>query len=317
MDYVTRQFLQMRPMRSFHWPDAAAWAEEDQLKVLHCTVSHPLATAFPPSPAYHAQFLKSMIAMVERSGQACDDHLMDLYMKYYLPSDQPEDGMAACFRSYQLLSDGLPWVTLREEIVAIRSGTTGLRTWQAAFGLAQYLCDNQNSVKGKAVLELGAGVGFSGLCCTQLGAKSVHFTDMNDEVLSRLKGNIQLNMKTGGKEDITPHKVSMLDWETISDDELTEITDSTDVVIASDITYDPVVFGSLASVLSRLLRAKPDTRGLIAATIRSQDTYSQFLAALASAGISHVEHPVAKDHRSFFYEETADIVVLSLGILKS
>ena len=45
------------------------------------------------------------------------------------------------------------------------AGTMGLRTWEAALHLGQYLCTNPELVRNKRVLELGTWTGYLAILC--------------------------------------------------------------------------------------------------------------------------------------------------------
>ena len=109
--------------------------------------------------------------------------------------------------------------TLLESRNMIEAGTTGLRTWTAAFFLAQYLLhnpgaslvlpelgvffdDNADIVLQKRVLELGSGIGFTGII---IGTIQVLFqaqgvarpklwlSDIDETVLSVCRRNVDLS----------------------------------------------------------------------------------------------------------------------------
>ena len=113
-------------------------------------------------------------------------------------------------------------VTLLESRTTIEQGTTGLRTWPAAYALAAWLGKYPGlprpfifpfrclttlyylieRVLGKRVLELGSGVGYLGLviAAIQLNGtpnqegpeSSIWLTDVNKIVLSRCRDNLNL-----------------------------------------------------------------------------------------------------------------------------
>jgi predicted nicotinamide N-methyase len=90
----------------------------------------------------------------------------------------------------------VPVITLLESrSLLFASGTTGLRTWEAALHLASYLVARGVShIQGKRVLELGAGTGLlSILCAHWLGAEHVIATDGDDGVVEALGTNFFLN----------------------------------------------------------------------------------------------------------------------------
>jgi predicted nicotinamide N-methyase len=92
---------------------------------------------------------------------------------------------------------------LESRAIISSSGTTGFRTWEAALYLSAWLAES-DVVKGKSVLELGAGTGLVSLLCTShLGASRVIATDGNEGLIEELKTNIFLNnVSTGPKFDV-------------------------------------------------------------------------------------------------------------------
>jgi predicted nicotinamide N-methyase len=88
-------------------------------------------------------------------------------------------------------------VTLLEsQSVIASSGTTGLRTWEAALLLGSYLASEQGCevVRGAKVLELGAGTGMlSVLCAKHLGVSGIVATDGDEAVVDAVKANFFLN----------------------------------------------------------------------------------------------------------------------------
>lgn len=73
------------------------------------------------------------------------------------------------------------------------SGSTGFRTWEAALHLGTYLCSITSSspvsIRGKKVIELGAGTGFISLLCQKfLGAEKVLMTDGTAKLIDVFNG---------------------------------------------------------------------------------------------------------------------------------
>ena len=90
-----------------------------------------------------------------------------------------------------------PTVTLLERRYLISgSRITGFRTWEASLHLGSYLSTKagEGLIKGKNILELGAGTGFlSLLCAKHLHASHVTVTDGDESVVAALKENVGLN----------------------------------------------------------------------------------------------------------------------------
>ena len=63
------------------------------------------------------------------------------------------------------------------EEVDYSDGGLGSRVWDASVGLSIWLCRNAHLVEGKEVLELGSGVGLSGICAALAGAVAVTLSD--------------------------------------------------------------------------------------------------------------------------------------------
>jgi predicted nicotinamide N-methyase len=76
------------------------------------------------------------------------------------------------------------------------SGTTGLRTWEAALLLGSYLASDSGRamIRGRNVFELGAGTGMlSILCAKHLGVAGIVATDGDEAVVDAIKTNVFLN----------------------------------------------------------------------------------------------------------------------------
>ncbi|XP_056144266.1 protein-lysine N-methyltransferase EEF2KMT isoform X2 [Lampris incognitus] len=178
-------------------------------------------------------------------------------------------------------------VSLSENVAVISEGTTGLVTWEAALCLAEWALHNQQNFTGRTVLELGSGVGLTGITvCRSCKPSRYVFTDCHPGVLQKLKANVRLN----GLLDHSAPSVSVeeLDWEAASEEQLREI--GANMVIAADVVYDPDIIGCLVKLLSKILRcSSPDVlpEVLIASTIRNPDTYNCFKRQLENEGISH------------------------------
>ena len=93
-------------------------------------------------------------------------------------------------------SDAPSVTTLEARSTLASSGTTGMRTWEAALRLGTYLFSDagRQHVVGMNVIELGAGTGFlSILCAKHLNARFVMATDGSSEVVGELQSSLFLN----------------------------------------------------------------------------------------------------------------------------
>jgi predicted nicotinamide N-methyase len=94
------------------------------------------------------------------------------------------------------VSDDRTVTLLEARSVIASSGTTGLRTWEAALLLGSYLASSRGRslIEGKRVFELGAGTGMlSILCAKHLGTAGIVATDGDEAVVDTIKTNFFLN----------------------------------------------------------------------------------------------------------------------------
>jgi len=117
--------------------------------------------------------------------------------------DEANEAQRKSFVTYTLsspnsgeISDSATTVTtLESRSIIASSGTTGLRTWEAALHLASYLSSRgRDHFQDKRILELGAGTGLlSILCAKYLNARHVAATDGDEGIVDALRENIFLN----------------------------------------------------------------------------------------------------------------------------
>ena len=67
------------------------------------------------------------------------------------------------------------------------------KVWPASVLLARWLWQHPWLVRGRSVLELGAGVGLAGLGAAKCGAARVALTDINRKALQQARENARLN----------------------------------------------------------------------------------------------------------------------------
>ena len=139
-------------------------------------------------------------------------------------------------------------VTVRQNRGAIAVDPTARWVWDSCPLVCEYLCDEENVdalVRGRRVVELGAGTGMPGLVCSKLGAASVTLTDLPSE-LALLEENVKLNARPGD----SPVCVRACAWGELDDE-----TRTYDTVVVSDVLYhQPVrVLEALANTLRALV----------------------------------------------------------------
>uniref|UniRef100_M1D381 Protein N-lysine methyltransferase METTL21A n=1 Tax=Solanum tuberosum TaxID=4113 RepID=M1D381_SOLTU len=85
---------------------------------------------------------------------------------------------------------------------------TGQLVWPGAVLMNDYLTQNANMLQGCSVIELGSGVGITGVLCSRF-CRGVVMTDHNDEIL---KKNIKLQECSDDSMCCTELKAEKLEW---------------------------------------------------------------------------------------------------------
>ncbi|KAK9898102.1 hypothetical protein P389DRAFT_170241 [Cystobasidium minutum MCA 4210] len=186
-------------------------------------------------------------------------------------------------------------VVTREDEASISGGTTGLRSWPAALHLANHLIQNTDLASDKKVLELGAGAGLIAALVGQLqtiSGVSVIATDFHDAVLDRLVENVRHNNVPSKSNTV---KTAKLDWSRPQD---LQLEFELDLIIASDVVYDPDLAPLLAGCLAYLMRTHASSRALLSQTIRNESTWQIFLSACASNNLRVDEVPTSNCRES-------------------
>jgi len=172
-------------------------------------------------------------------------------------------------------------------------------------------------VADKRVLELGSGTGFLGIVVATLQIQQrgitndtngrLWLTDMNEEVLARCHHNLHLPCNLSSLHPgLHCHK---LDWfAALSADEKPSLDSflgeiDPDVVLGTDIVYDPSIIPSLIAVLRLALsprHQKVPKVAILALTVRNLATHSQFLEA-ANRAFNITELDSTRVEASFLY----------------
>ncbi|XP_023279481.1 EEF1A lysine methyltransferase 3 [Seriola lalandi dorsalis] len=119
--------------------------------------------------------------------------------------------------------------------------------WEAALHLCRYFEEQSVELRGKRIIELGAGTGVVGILAARLGA-AVTLTDL-PLALPQLQANVSANMPSSGWPS-PPPTVLPLSW---GEDHKNFPTDW-DLVLCADIIYLPETYPLLVETLTHLCK---------------------------------------------------------------
>lgn len=113
------------------------------------------------------------------------------------------------------------------------------KLWPSAIGLCQFLQNNLHYIKNKKVLELAAGLGLPGIFCAA-HASQVCISDIEPQA-------VELARQSALHNQLANVSCQVIDWNQLKD------VDIPDVLLLSDINYEPAQFEKLESVIRYFL----------------------------------------------------------------
>ncbi|KAK8044009.1 nicotinamide n-methyltransferase [Apiospora rasikravindrae] len=324
-----RQYLQLFEPDFLAWPPLQLLKNADVQTWLYKNLFDASRVPHRPPPRYQARVLKLLVTRIEKAiegpahnvvADALTSHLGSL-----MAEEKASEREAVQQESYVTFTCLKPGSDEAESTVTILerrhliegSKTTGFRTWEGALHLAAYLLTaaGQEIIRGKKVLELGAGTGFLAILCgKQLAAKRVTTTDGDEGVVEALQENLALNGLDEQKVQATK-----LWW---GDDlkgtwvERECEAEPYDVVVGADITYEPEAIKSLVSTLRQLFDLRPDLLVVIAGVVRNAQTYEVFRQECVSSRFSlqeiNFQAKSIREQTSLFYAAAMPVKILRI-----
>ena len=113
------------------------------------------------------------------------------------------------------------------------------KVWPSSIALHNVLKKHPSLIKDKTVLELGAGIGLPALMMAGI-TKSIQISDYDLEAVALLKKNIE-HLQLQNAEAL------QLDWNNVPENLNPE------VVILSDVNYDPTQFDTLINLIDKFV----------------------------------------------------------------
>uniref|UniRef100_A0A5B6YPA8 Putative Methyltransferase family protein isoform 3 n=1 Tax=Davidia involucrata TaxID=16924 RepID=A0A5B6YPA8_DAVIN len=150
---------------------------------------------------------------------------------------------------------------------------TGQLVWPGATLLNDYLSKNAEMLQGCSIIELGSGVGVTGILCGRF-CHEVLLTDHNEEVLKILKKNIELHASSDNTNCCAGLIAEKLEWG--NSDQLNQILQrhpgGFDLILGADICFQqssiPLLFDSVKQLLS--IRGKGQSKFILAYVSRAK-----------------------------------------------
>jgi len=298
--------------------------------VLSATTSHSRCHRFPVASRYRIEFLRFFQSLLQNedlqrfadADSKIRKELEDLghhqrvgiggWQLHDEASSLSSTGIQAedAYKTH-ILTNGKHPVTVFESADAVDQefGTTGLSTWTASIVLNDWIVLNSHLFKDKRILELGCGIGLTGLVTIlECEPTSYVFTDYHDKVISRCQEHVDLNLQHASDLDLkTKTETKCLDWAQFdpANDEYAWLDDPFDVVIGSDIIYHPSIIPPLVNVLKHALTAKRRRNEVlrqteaevekpiayISAAVRKPTTFDYFVLCLKNSSMEVDEVP--------------------------
>ena len=114
---------------------------------------------------------------------------------------------------------------------------TGSRLWIGGWLLNKYIIKNFKEFEGKNILELAAGTGGGGLLLAKYNIKHLTQTDFDEECLTNMKENINLNKDKINTDLVSVEKLDLSKKETIKKFYENSPIKKYDLIIISDFIW--------------------------------------------------------------------------------
>jgi len=254
---------------------------EFQSELAKETINSQLFKKYPPCPTSTVTYIKRYLLVFEASGIEGNSLFYD-----FVSQSHGSEHTNEYYKSY-FDEEGEHLVSLVEKRELICEGTTGLRTWQAGKFLYKWILDNYEWLPQKkeyTILELGSGIGFTGISLLKnkmFSPTRMLLTDHHDSVLYTLLQNVRANfdiretdseivsLESEYKHDTKVNFpiqfkvdtertkrhliIDKLDWEYFTLNKMNDTRFACDIVIGADIVFDTSVIPYLVDVIVKCI----------------------------------------------------------------
>ena len=216
---------------------------------------------------------------IHHDGSEADEGADDFHLQLFAPPDDP-------FRTFEYsfpvtLADGGGTSAVECRLRGQEEHTsTGLALWSGSLMLARHLADHPDLVRGRRVLELGAGMGLCGIVAHKLGCRDASLTDGDAKVLDNLRYNVRTNVPPASSHGGSPISCPQLIWGQGLDEFMSQRFhggERYDVIMASDVGYMTKSLDPLWRTIDRCLEATGGGMFIYVGECSSQDSVEHFL----------------------------------------
>ncbi|KAA8547511.1 hypothetical protein F0562_003940 [Nyssa sinensis] len=151
--------------------------------------------------------------------------------------------------------------------------------WPSEDVLAFYCLSHADMFRSKKVIELGSGYGLAGLVISAVAeALEVVISDGNPQVVDYIQHSINANSSAFGDTKV---KSMMLHW---NKEEISDISNTFDVIIASDCTFFKEFHKGLARTIKFLLKNEQTSEAILLSPKRG-DSLDKFMVEIKESGL--------------------------------
>ncbi len=138
--------------------------------------------------------------------------------------------------------------TLNEQELKQSLNPYWAKIWHSALAICNYIEQNTNCVKSKRIVELGAGLGLPSLLVSKISS-NVLATDISGLATNYIQQSIALNQ-------LINISTAVLDWnELLNEQCFNEYHNQFDVMMLSDVNYEPIQFKALSELFIKWVAA--------------------------------------------------------------
>ncbi|KAJ5457185.1 hypothetical protein N7530_012459 [Penicillium desertorum] len=335
IDKLAAQYFQLVELQHLALPPGPVLIQPAVQAALYERMFNENAVFPIPPDSYRSRVLKQILSRIEESitNPEEDEINDDLMESWSTLVSQPKPSALQQAQQLSLVKYTAPTcntgtspertvTTSESRGLILSAGTTGNRTWEAALHLGSFLASETGEalVRGKRVIELGAGTGFLSLVCAcHLGVRSVVATDRGPALIDNIRDCVRHNLQ--GRESI-PIYPAVWEWGTplerkgdlagLGSDEGEDGTGLRfDVALGADLIYDTDLVPLLISTVRDLFENYHIKEFIIAATLRNEDTFRTFLNACETNSFAvetlPFESTPSEDQTGFFHSTSIPI----------